>query len=234
MRNSLLFAIFGIALACACYSSAKAPKKPSNIIDYVNWFIGEPEDEFAGALSDAWQCYLAKKPQEPGVTITVDKRNGFMRYEHYYDDSDYRISMEMCYWNYADRKHRLIAVSIASLHNGVFMNGQFDGLSFFIQNMASNEIEATDAEELGLDPFYGIDYMGTGGYDAQKKMFFIESRSGERKYLTEEENREWEMNRPINIVSLPRYGKDIVISTHCGKKITATSSWTWNGKGFTH
>lgn len=61
-------------------------------------------------------CALTVAAQEEGVTLTVDQKNGFVLYESRQDE--YLTRIELCYWNEADKKHKLIAYNVACFMDG--------------------------------------------------------------------------------------------------------------------
>ncbi len=64
------------------------------------------------------------------TTFLLDKNRGYMRYERKWDEGDYSVA-EMCYWNCADRQHKLIAQSIATYdENSMYVCSQYDGYMF--------------------------------------------------------------------------------------------------------
>lgn len=213
----------------AATASAQRHSRVS-IIDFVNEFVAEPEDEFTGAVAEAWHLYRSHRPLPEGVEIEVDTKNGFMSYSFISPDEPFTITMQMCYWNCADGKHKLVAQSVWSEHDGYSAEGQFDGLSFMLYDNATRSSEPISAEELGIDTAYGIGIV-SNGYDAERGMFFLSDSDGSITYLTEAQWEEWVHNRPINTFLLPRIGKDILAVTHRGHNLT-TVTWRWDGKGF--
>ena len=93
-------------------------------------------DEARNAAKQAWIKYRKGLPQYEGVTLTVDKKNGFVLYEYKseYEGVEDVVKIEMCYWNEADGKHKLFAYNVACFRNGIYSAGQFDGLLFYRYN----------------------------------------------------------------------------------------------------
>lgn len=85
-------------------------------------------DESMNALKQAWIRNRDGMPQEEGVTLSIDQKNGFVLYESRQDESLLRI--ELCYWNESDKKHKLIAYNVACFMDGKYNAGQYDGLRF--------------------------------------------------------------------------------------------------------
>ena len=59
----------------------------------------------------------------------------------------------MCYWNEADKKHKLFAYNVSSFTNGKYNAGQYDVLMFYRYNNATKKMSyCTDT---GFDVEYG-------------------------------------------------------------------------------
>ena len=89
--------------------------KVPDIVDFVTVFLSETEDELRGSIAPEWQKYLKNEKLSKGVTITVDKKNGYVRYEMDEDVANpknktgYKSYVEYCYWNCSDGLHKLFA-----------------------------------------------------------------------------------------------------------------------------
>ena len=113
-------------------------------------------DESMNALKQAWIRNRDGMPQEEGVTIAIDQKNGFVLYESRQDESLLRI--ELCYWNEADKKHKLIAYNVVSFMGGKYEPGQFDGLRFYRYDNASRTM-AVWYDDMGFE----VTYMNDDG-----------------------------------------------------------------------
>lgn len=113
-------------------------------------------DEASNAFKQAWTRYRKGITQPKGEKITVDQKNGYLLYESRHDEHMLRI--EMCYWNEADGKHKLIAVNTASFTNGVYNPGQFDHLSFYRYTNATRKMTMCDA------PGFEVAYAENGAW----------------------------------------------------------------------
>ena len=56
--------------------------KVPDIVDFVTVYLSETEDELRGNIAPEWQKYLKNEKLGKGVTFTVDKKNGYIRYEN--------------------------------------------------------------------------------------------------------------------------------------------------------
>ena len=74
----------------------------------------EDEDESGDRpwiiLQNAMERDRKGLPQEEGEKLTIDSKNGYILFEHVYDEyPDVVFRLEVCYWNESDGKHKLIA-----------------------------------------------------------------------------------------------------------------------------
>ena len=101
-------------------------------------------DESTAALQQALERYRTGREQQEDFTITVDKKAGYILVESKHDG--FISKWEMCYWNMADKKHKLFAVCIEMSENGKRMNpGQFDCLNFYRYDNATRKMTTYDA-----------------------------------------------------------------------------------------
>lgn len=112
-------------------------------------------DESFNAIRAAWENHRKGLPQEEGVTLTVDQKNGFVLYEYKseYEGVKHVVRIEMCYWNESDGKHKLFAYNVSCFRNGVCSPGQFDGLLFYRYNNATKKMSMWN--DVGFDVEYG-------------------------------------------------------------------------------
>ena len=111
----------------------------------------ECTDEVMNTLKQAWSLHSKGKALANGETLTIDTKSGFVLYEHTQDN--YMLRIEMCYWNEADKKHKLFAYNVTSFINGRHEPGQFDGIDFYRYNNASKKMTLT--HDVGFDRQYG-------------------------------------------------------------------------------
>ena len=95
--------------------------------------------EATNGIRDAMERYLQKENQDDGVTLIVDKKAGFISYERL--EHGHAQLIEMCFWNEADKKHKLFAFSNWSYFNGHPVQGQFDALAFYRYDNATRTME---------------------------------------------------------------------------------------------
>lgn len=110
-------------------------------------------DESMNAVKSSLECYRTGAAQPEGFKITVDKKAGYILVEH--TDDIYTQRWEMCYWNMADKKHKLFALSRELWEGGMRLNpGQFDGLMFFRYDNATKRMTYVD---MGIE----VEYFNT-------------------------------------------------------------------------
>ena len=130
--------------------------KAPSIIDFVSAFLSEPEDELRGSIAPEWNKYLNHEPQSKGVTLLVDQKNGYVRYEVDHDvaypNDPTRIKsyVEYCYWNCADGAHKLFAENVGMTENGEPVFAQIEGLYIYAYYNATRKLYMIDQESLGL------------------------------------------------------------------------------------
>ena len=105
-----------------------------NIFDFawsyfLNYDPNTEDYEATTGIRDALERYLQNENQDDNVTLIVDKKAGFISYEHLHQGHAQLI--ELCFWNEADKKHKLFAYSNWSYFNGHPELGQFDALAFY-------------------------------------------------------------------------------------------------------
>ncbi len=117
----------------------------------------EDEDESGDrpwrALKNAMARHSKGLPQEEGVTLTIDSKNGYIVYELVDEEyGDYIFRLEVCYWNESDGKHKLIIFNdMASSIEGKPCMTETSGIDFFRYNNATKRMEACDAPEFEVD-----------------------------------------------------------------------------------
>jgi hypothetical protein len=125
-----------------------------NIKDFVAAFLSQEDetDESLNGLREAWDFYKNGMKQMPGDDLIVDVQNGYVGYESTDtdDDNTYRLVIECCYWNYADKKHKLVALSNDLFMNGKAIAGQYTGITFYKYDNATRKMKVVYGDELGL------------------------------------------------------------------------------------
>lgn len=111
-------------------------------------------DRPALAVKEALSRHRQGLPQEEGVTLRIDEKNGYILYEFKYESSV--IRMEMCYWNEADGKHKLfIFNNMASFSDGKPCFTEVSGFEFCRYDNATRKMNYCDAP---FEVDYGCTY----------------------------------------------------------------------------
>jgi len=128
----------------------KAKGAQPNIKDFVSAILSQEDmGEGFGGVRQSWDLYRNGMKQMPGDEIIVDVRNGYMGYESKDDES--RQVIECCYWNCADGKHKLLAVSIDCFQAGQPVMTETTGVNFYMYDNATRKLKVAYGQELGLD-----------------------------------------------------------------------------------
>ena len=154
----LTFCMMGMAAQEGIQVLYEGPQP--NIYDFAwayclqdNGDAEECERESLTGLADALERYAQGEEQSKNVKLTVDKKNGFLCHE--WRDGENMQRIEMCYWNEADKKHKLVAVSRWCYENGKPALGQYDGLSFLRYSNATKKMTFCAA------PGFDVEYDNT-------------------------------------------------------------------------
>ena len=105
----------------------------------LNYDSNSEDYEVTNGIRDAMERYLQNENQDDDVTLIVDKKAGFISYEHLHQGHAQLI--EMCFWNEADKKHKLFAFNNWSYFNEHAELGQFDALAFYRYDNATRTME---------------------------------------------------------------------------------------------
>ena len=199
MKRISLAIIFACCmLTLAAQDAIRVNFKGANptITDFALAFLADDDDEecdteATAGVQNALDNYINGLEQDDDVTFTVDEKNGYILYEWRSEDSDYMIRTEMCYWNEADKKHKLFAYNSWLFKNGKPASGQYDGIIFC-------------------------------RYDnATKKMIYCNDPGFESEYFN-------------TTYSLPRTGKDIIVTKWNEDGTKTEKVLKWNGRKFSY
>ena len=148
---AIILACCTLALAAQDGIKVKFQGTAPSIMDfawsYVTSSNGDEEgesDESRNALRQSLELYRKGQSQPEGFTITVDEKAGYILLLSNQDG--FTNKWEMCFWNMADKKHKLFAYCVELSVNGKrSAPGQYDGLNFFRYNNATKTMSAYDA-----------------------------------------------------------------------------------------
>lgn len=123
-------------------------KKPE-ISDFVSAILSrEGLGEALGAMASVWKKHLSGKALPKDRRITVDTKNGYVRYDATFDEGE-EVYIEYCYWNCADGKHKLVGENVSVLVNGRPVDTELTGLTFYWYDNDSHKLSFKYAFELG-------------------------------------------------------------------------------------
>lgn len=244
MKTKVLFSLFiAMIMGISCSFAQVYPKfdsedsyvekvklkgqKPT-IVDFVNHYLKDGEGDLAAHLSEMWDNYLAGKPQEKGMKVTVDVKSAYVKFEENYEEANEQSFTEMCYWNCADGKHKILAFSNSLFCDGKFVDGQYTGVVFWLYENSTRRLMQIDASDIGAEVYSGDEHV-TSGYDG--KNWYYE-KNGKKTILSEKEYNTWyENSHPVMIYHLPQKGKDITVEFWTPKKVIM-KVLTWDGLKF--
>lgn len=122
-----------------------------NVKDFTTALLSQNEmGEGWGSMKDCWKLYRNGMKLMPGCDLIVDVQNGYVGFTED-DGEDGRLAIECCYWNYADKKHKLVAVSNNFFENGRPVAGQFTGITFYIYDNATHKMKVAYGQDLGFE-----------------------------------------------------------------------------------
>ena len=120
-----------------------------NVKDFVSALLsGEDLGESLNGMKMSWDLYRNGMKLMPGDSFIVDVQNGYVGYVS--EDEENRQVIECCYWNYADKKHKLVAFSNDLFLDGRATAGQYTGIDFYIYDNASHTMKLAYAQDLGI------------------------------------------------------------------------------------
>jgi len=233
MKKTTIFVLFLMTLCCSisAQTSKKGTGKRLTIKEIVNGWLSEPEGELIGTVYAAWQRYLKGKPQKKGENITLDAKNGYFRFDSYSEEIDEHTYAEICYWNRSDGK-QLVAWNSVCIVEGKPAFTECTYIDISLYNPAKREWEEMDEDPVEVCLTEKEKGPSHYGYSSDFKSFFIAYSEPERIIkMTEEEYNKWYEVKPDAIFELPRMGKDIIVKTYEGTKITPLTL-KWDGMKF--
>ena len=202
---------FGYELECTVNYKGNAPK----IGDFINAFLEIDEtSEIKGFLVDCWNHYLRHEPQDPCCQFLIDEKNGYLRCSYdsklCEDSIDDRVEYfyEICYWNCADGKHKVIAHNFVDQLDGKYYLGQYDGIWFYIYDNDSHKLYDVNNEDMGAEVLPVIDES--------------DFETGEQMTLYDE---------TVVVHRLPQQGKDIDVEIYSGNR-KSVCRLVWDGMRF--
>ena len=125
-----------------------------NIKDFVTALLSREEiGESLNSMKQSWDLFLNGMKQMPGESITADTQNGYICYESEdtTESETVRLVIECCYWNYADKQHKLVALTNDLYIDGKPVFGQYTGIEFYVYDHATKSMKIAFGPDLGVD-----------------------------------------------------------------------------------
>ena len=165
MRRITYALILLIALAWSGKTVAQAFKYPDypdedkiavkyqgshpTITDFATAYLeyDREDSDFYRIIYEAWERYLRKEPLGDNVSIDVDVKNGYMQYEKINPEENDTIVFEMCYWNCADGKQKLVCANAIWMMEDDY--GSTVGTVFLVYDNAKKTMRFILPEDIG-------------------------------------------------------------------------------------
>ena len=127
-----------------------AGQRPT-IVDFANAILEhkKAEHDFFGMVNRDWKLYREKKPLSTNAKVTLDTKNGYMRYDTFYPEKTDTTFLEMCYWNCADGKHKLVCLNTVWVFDNDYGWNDYIGSWFYLYDNAKKTLRTVYAEDIG-------------------------------------------------------------------------------------
>ena len=120
------------------------------ITDFANAFLDfSKEKDLYRDVYREWQRYIQKKPLSKNTSISVDTKNGYMRYEVIHPAEKDTIVMEMCFWNCADGKHKLVCANTVLMMEDDYGWDENIGAGFYLYDNKARKMRTVYPEDIG-------------------------------------------------------------------------------------
>lgn len=121
-----------------------------NIKDFLTAYLSQEDmGESLADIAQNWELYRNGMKLMPGDSFIVDVQNGYIGYESVNDDG--RKVIECCYWNYADKRHKLLAINDGYFRGEQAVMTESTGITFYKYDNATRKMNLTYEAELGLE-----------------------------------------------------------------------------------
>lgn len=133
-----------------CLITVKYQGTRPTITDFVTAYLNfKKEETFFDKVYKEWNLYLQKKSLSPTVSISNDVKNGYMRYDLIRPEGNDTLFMEMCFWNCADGKHKLVAANVVWLSEGDYGWTDYIGTHFLLYDNKTRIMRSVYPEDIG-------------------------------------------------------------------------------------
>ena len=128
----------------------KSQRGRPTISDFVTAYLSQRKDStFFDKVYSEWQRYRQKLPLSENVSLIVDTRNGYMHYEIVRPEEKDTMVMEMCFWNCADGKRKLVCANTYWKMDGDYGWNTFIGASFYVYDNQKRFMRTVLSEDIG-------------------------------------------------------------------------------------
>lgn len=129
--------------------SVKYQGSRPTITDFATAFLDyqKGKEEFYFDVYEAWKRFLQKKDLGDNVNVIADVKNGYMCYEKINTEENDTIVLEMCFWNCADGKHKMVCSNAIWKINGDY--GSTAGTNFLVYDNAKRVMRFIYPEDIG-------------------------------------------------------------------------------------
>lgn len=169
-ENRQLFRLWLTCLAAVCALNLSAQKfeypvhgendtvriavsfkgKQPVITDYANAYLESRKDSaFFAEVKEEWDRHLQQAPLSPNVSIVEDVKHGYIHYEKIRPEEQDTLIFEMCFWNCADKKHRMVAANSVIKMEGDYGWDWFVGCEFFLYDKTTHDMREIWPEDIG-------------------------------------------------------------------------------------
>ena len=120
------------------------------ISDFATAFLDYSKTNmFYDKVYSEWQRFRQKMPLSKNVSISVDTRNGYMHYEIVRPEEKDTMVMEMCFWNCADGKRKLVCENTYWALEGDYGWDEFIGARFYVYDNNTRIMRTVLPEDIG-------------------------------------------------------------------------------------
>lgn len=121
-----------------------------NVKDFLSAILSYfGRGEGTADVKQSWDLYRNGMKQMPGDSFIVDMQNGYAGYVS--EDEENRQVIECCYWNHADKKHKLVAYSNNLFVDGRAVETEITGISYYLYDNATRKMKPVYVGDLGLE-----------------------------------------------------------------------------------
>ena len=107
------------------------------------------EMEFFDKVYEDWKRYQQKKPLHYHGNFIVDIKNGFMSYKTPGAEANDTLYQEMCFWNCADAKHKLVACNVRWKMGEEYGWSEYVGCRFYLYDNVKKTMRVILPEDIG-------------------------------------------------------------------------------------